>query len=652
MIIESVRVQNFRCIQDGILNCRRLTVLVGPNGCGKSSFLRALELFYDVDARFSEDDCYEREEPILVTVTYEDLSPDEKALFGSYVENDALVVEKEMLCGQGQRSQKYFGFKLQNPDFAELRAIPVWTDWRAGYAALRETGGYEELPAAVRGREHGEGILREWEDAHRERLIKLRKEEQFFGARNVGGGRLDNRTKFVLIPAVLDASDIGTEKGKNTTISQLLDLVVRSELRTCEDVRQFEEETQTRYLEIMQRKTEVQLRDLESRLGQTLATYAPGTDVEMTWETGEIRIPMPTADTRLREDEHASTIERCGHGAQRALILTLLQHLAVSATQSAGERAEEDQEGNGLAEAGCSLILGIEEPELYQHPDRQRLIARVLLQLSDGSIAGVADTTQVIYTTHSPLFTGIDRADQIRVLRKQARTVGEGKSTQVSEVDLEDIVHTLETAHNVPQGTFSVAGLKARLAAVMTPWVNEGFFARVAVLTEGESDRAALLGAAQASGCDFEGKGISVLPCGGKYNLDRPAAIFSTLGIATYVIWDGDRGQGNEGQQRDSAKMNGTLLRLLGRDPNPWPRGVWDNGACFEYELERALREEIGAELFDELVGRCRSELGYDSNDRALKSPHVVRSVLCEAEKRGKPARMMRELVERIVASS
>jgi len=649
MIIESIHVQNFRCIQDGILNCRRLTVLVGPNGCGKSSFLRALELFYDVDARFSEDDCYEREKPILVTVTYEDLSSDEKALFGSYVENDALVVEKEMRCDQGQRSQKYFGFKLQNPDFAELRAIPVWTDWRAGYAALRETGDYKELPAAVRGREHGEGILRDWEEAHPERLIKLRKEEQFFGARHVGGGRLDNRTKFVLIPAVLDASDIGTEKGKNATISQLLDLVVRSELRTCEDVRQFEEETQTRYLEIMQRKTEVQLRDLESRLGQTLATYAPGTDVEMTWETGEIRIPMPTADTRLREDEHASTIERCGHGAQRALILTLLQHLAVSATQSAGEGAEADQEGNGWVEAGSSLILGIEEPELYQHPDRQRLIARVLLQLSDGSIAGVADTTQVIYTTHSPLFTGIDRADQIRVLRKQARRVGEGKSTQVSEVDLEDIVRTLETAHDVPQGTFSVAGLKARLAAVMTPWVNEGFFARVAVLTEGESDRAALLGAAQASGCDFEGSGISVLPCGGKGNLDRPALVFHGLGIDTYLVWDGDSSERNAEERKKHSKANQALLRLLGEEACEWPSKVEDRWACFPDCLESTLSEEIGASLFQELLSREREDLGYKPGQE-LKSPHVVKSIIGEAENRGRPSSTLHDIVEKIVS--
>ena len=51
----------------------------------------------------------------------------------------------------------------------------------------------------------------------------------------------------------------------------------------------------------------------------------------------------------------------------------------------------------------------IEEPELYQHPSRQRHLASVLLNLAKGAIPGVAENTQVIYATHSPLFVGLDR---------------------------------------------------------------------------------------------------------------------------------------------------------------------------------------------------------------------------------------------------
>ncbi len=55
MIIESLRIKNFRCIHDETLPCERLTVLVGRNGSGKSAFLHALNTFYNANARYSEE---------------------------------------------------------------------------------------------------------------------------------------------------------------------------------------------------------------------------------------------------------------------------------------------------------------------------------------------------------------------------------------------------------------------------------------------------------------------------------------------------------------------------------------------------------------------------------------------------------------------
>lgn len=58
MRISSIRVRNYRCIEDEKLDCDALTVLVGRNGAGKSSFLRALELFYSPAAKYTQDDFY------------------------------------------------------------------------------------------------------------------------------------------------------------------------------------------------------------------------------------------------------------------------------------------------------------------------------------------------------------------------------------------------------------------------------------------------------------------------------------------------------------------------------------------------------------------------------------------------------------------
>ena len=124
-----------------------------------------------------------------------------------------------------------------------------------------------------------------------------------------------------------------------------------------------------------------------------------------------------------------------------------------------------------------SLVLAIEEPELYQHPSRQRHLASILLRLASGAIPGVAKKTQVMYTTHSPLFVGLDRFEQLRLLRKEDHAAGLPRITKVTKAGLEGIAGELWTAGGQQGPRFTAETLRPRLQALMTPWVNEGFFA-------------------------------------------------------------------------------------------------------------------------------------------------------------------------------
>jgi len=77
MIINVLRVKRFRCIEDEPLPCNNLTALVGANGAGKSSFLRALEVFYSPTPRIDAEDFYagQTSSEVVVSVTFQDLSP-------------------------------------------------------------------------------------------------------------------------------------------------------------------------------------------------------------------------------------------------------------------------------------------------------------------------------------------------------------------------------------------------------------------------------------------------------------------------------------------------------------------------------------------------------------------------------------------------
>ena len=98
MIIKRLEVKNFRCIKEECLECDNIVAIIGRNGSGKSSFLHALDVFYSVSARISEEDFFDREtaNPIEIRVTYGDLRAEEAEEFGSFLRNDELIVTKRI----------------------------------------------------------------------------------------------------------------------------------------------------------------------------------------------------------------------------------------------------------------------------------------------------------------------------------------------------------------------------------------------------------------------------------------------------------------------------------------------------------------------------------------------------------------------------
>jgi len=282
MIIKSIRVQNFRCIRDETLPCEQLTVLVGPNGSGKSSFLRALQMFYTPVAEYSEDDFYDRDttKPIIVAVTFTDLTDEEKKVFKKYVKAGDLTVEKEMWFPARRGNQKYHGSSLQNPEFDSFRSASG-AELRKEYNKLRKMKKYSSLPPYT-NKEAAEKALQEWEENNPDKCVRRRDKGQFFGFKEVGTARLERYTRFILIPAVRDAGRDAAE-GRDTPLTEIMDLVVRSALAQREEVKNLQEYVQKQYDAIMDPSKLKELRDLESDLNSILKTYVPDSSVKLTW---------------------------------------------------------------------------------------------------------------------------------------------------------------------------------------------------------------------------------------------------------------------------------------------------------------------------------------------------------------------------------
>jgi hypothetical protein len=659
MIIQSVTVKRFRSIFDETLQCEPLTALVGPNGAGKSTFLRALDLFYARSPNISLNDFFNKssEENLEIEVTYSDLSEKEVELFSNYMDGGTLSVARIFYPNGGKSNGKYFGMRLQNPDFKIVRGSGGKSDIRSAYGALRiDNDTYNELPT-VRSADEAVAAMATWESSHQENCEMSRDDGQFFGFTNVGAGNLRAWTDFVFVPAVRDAADESADS-RDSAISQLMNMIVRSVVESREDIKKFHDKASADFAALTSPENLPELHQLSNSLSETLQTYYPSAGVNLDWaDTGNIDISFPKAKVELEEGGFVAPVSQTGHGLQRAFIFSLLQRLAAATTARdannpplESETIAEESDASDTSEQinSSGLILAIEEPELFQHPGRQRHFSRVLFELASGEILGVAGRTQVLYATHSPLLIDIDRYEQIRIVRKEpSEDISLPQKSTVTYTSWEDVRDEFESVLKKPRA-FSALSTRSKYH-VMNPFLNEGFFSDRVVLVEGGGDRAAILATADLMDINLEGSDTSVLPCDGKTKIGVPAVIFKKLSVPIYLLWDNDR-DSTDHKNNTSIEWNRNYQLLMGIDnPVDWPNSVEKNFACLEKNLEVVLKTEFGDEFFRERMIEQADLLDIPPK-RVSKNSEGMRNIIIAAGKAGKISKTLRSAIEQIQA--
>lgn len=361
-------IRNFRSLRDVSVEFGPHTALIGSNGAGKSSILKAVERFYSTARQLDADDFFGRDQsqPVEIELTFGDLSAQESETFESRVRDGRLVVTR--VFDDTASSGRYYGSVLQNADFVEIRAQTTATAKRAAYKSLKEANAaYADLPNATSAPQVDEHLLA-WEAQNGAQLTLQRDDGQFFGFQNASRGALQRHTAFVFIPAVREASADAAD-GKGSAIGRLLELIVRGAILQRADVQAFRAEMSERYQELVAPENMPELGVLADRLTVDLKGLYRDAAVGLAWrEVAELPVPLPVADVLLSDDGFGGPVDRQGHGLQRAFIFTLLQYLA----RSSADVTELPAEGNGGAEPAPApapapnLILAIEEPELYQ----------------------------------------------------------------------------------------------------------------------------------------------------------------------------------------------------------------------------------------------------------------------------------------------
>lgn len=581
MKITSLRIENFRAFSDETIHLGDYSCFIGPNGSGKSTVLAALNVFFrqfkdsstDLSKLSAEDFHHKNvDKPIKITVTFSDLSDQATNDLADYVRQGQLVVSAIARYDTDiERAEVLqFGSRLGMEEFRKYfvadKAGSSALDLKAIYKDLRSS--YTELPN-VKTKGDMQEALQSYEAEHPEQCTLIPSEDQFYGATK-GANRLSPHIQWVFVPAVKDITEEGQES-KASGLGQLLARTIRAKVDFSEKVGKLRQSIRADYQQMLDAEQSV-LDDLSISLEGKLKDWAhPQASARVLWTQDSeksVKVEEPWAHIRIGERGFEGELARFGQGMQRSYMLTLLQELATSAE-----------------DVGPTLILAIEEPELYQHPPQARYLSEVLRELSD-------DGSQILVCSHSPLFVPGDDFESVRVVRES----GAPAQSRVFQLSYAVLSRTLNAAG---QKLLKEEGILAKLFPTLNASISEMFFCKVLILVEGIEDVAYVSAYLEltAQMIQFRRYGCHIVPVGGKSELIKPIAMASQLNIPVYVVFDSDSDATRDDEVIKHKRDNSTLLALLGHEEDSdWPtQDIWHtNLTAWSTNITDVVAQELG----------------------------------------------------------
>ncbi|WP_437770363.1 ATP-dependent nuclease [Arthrobacter sp. KNU40] len=556
MRIKRLEIENFRCLDKVDVNFDKITTLIGPNGVGKSSVLRALDWFFNGDksAVLTAEDVFSgaTEQKIVVRVDFCELTQSDRELLGEKYA-PASVDEFSVWRIWEDGKDKITGKALAFGPFEEVRAASGAGPKKAAYEKVIAEHGDLTFPKWTSAGA-ADAMLDTWEREHPDLLSSAQvSDTNFFGF--AGQGRLSGLFDFVLITADLRAS----EEAQDTKTSVIGRIIEKTVDRSAADdeLSSLNEELTSRHAEISERHFASQLRTLSADLTSEVESFAPGRSVDV----GSVQAEFKPQATRfnVKVDDHGTktNIERQGHGFQRSLLIAALKLLA----------------HRGAANKDESVIyLAIEEPELFQHPTQAKAFATVLRSLAEETTSGI----QVGYATHSPYFIEPTYFDQVRRVQRSADASASPRVI-VYEASMDAVVKELDNF-------LDESAVRSRLDNACLNELRDAMFASAVLVVEGSTDRAIIEGAAEADS-PLSSLGVEVAVATSKGQILLPAAILRRLGVPHFILFDADKDSGQRvrangrpeavaaAQEQKDSKDNRTMLRFLGESETDWPSG-------------------------------------------------------------------------------
>jgi len=544
MKLSGLQIKNYRSIVDsGEIRIEPFQVFVGENNAGKSNILRAIDVFLAAGTGgVQESNFFDKTQPIIIASTFTDLTSEERKSLRLYLINDKLILEKHLSLQPGERTGRikieteYRGYVAKPKDWwLSVDAIVKEKGSRPNWQLIAEENGILDYVL-----QQGNKVTKASYEAGIRRLLQERTDIEYeVSIETLQQPLLKELPSFYLLPAITDYSSEIDRRSSSMVFRRLMgdlaDRIIKTDPRYSEIESSLQKIKQLLNPPVRgeQRPDELKRLDILSKIEDTLrreiARLMPSVE--------SVRLEVFLEETRdffsrgvsLKVDDGVLTdVVDKGHGMQRSVVFGLLQTLIMNQRNQLLTAIDDENRPTH------PIILAIEEPELYMHPQMQRLIFKVLRQFSE--------TDQVIYCTHSPAFVDVSAYHSIGVVRKDSTSVG----TRVHQCE--------EGALGSPDERKGFQFLNS-----FDVDCNQMFFAKKSVLVEGEQDMIALLAAGRKRGlfAEFpEEIGYTIVVTGNKEEIPKFLKILNAFELP-YVVW-----LELDGKAEDEGK-NGDITGLL-----------------------------------------------------------------------------------------
>lgn len=396
--ISEVSIKNYKSCTHAELKLSSFTPLIGYNNAGKSNCLSAIQWLLKKSSLAAKD-FFDQNSPVEVIATIEGITAD---------------LLEQMPARQRSSIENYI-----NDEQLKVRRL-------------------QEAPSA----RTADIKLSVWDSNEQEWAV------------NPNG--IDNSLKALLpepirIGAMENAAEDAAKAKNTTTIGKLL-------AEFLEPVRASHEQELNNHLEEVSRRISSdgamrfgELATIDGSVNEKIDDLFPGMSIKLHFDTPSFDDLIKSGTIKVFEGlNDGRDFSSYGHGAQRAVQMALVQHLA-------------EVKRGGVGQSATTLLL-IDEPELYLHPFAVEQVRQALIGLSNSGY-------QVILSTHSAQMVTPEHAEKALLIRKDNHrgTYTRARMTDAIHRVVPNANHQIEQLFNLSHST-------------------QVLFAENVVLTEGKTE--------------------------------------------------------------------------------------------------------------------------------------------------------------------